>query len=201
MDSQEKPEPAIEQPAQVEVVETIAGPHLKTIDDLKSFPKFKENERGSMLYKHMTEDVWNKYHDKSDDHGAPFKQCILSGCQNTDSGIGVYACSPQSYEEFSDLFTPVIEDYHKIKINDGHTSNMDHTQLNCPPFPEDDAKMIKSTRIRVGRNLADYPLGPSIRREHRKDVEKLVVDALSKFDGDLKGTYYSLETMSAADQK
>jgi len=61
--------------------------------------------------------------------------------------------------------------------------------------------MIKSTRIRVGRNLAAYPLGPGISKEQRKEVEKLVTDALSKFDDDLKGTYYSLETMSDADQK
>jgi arginine kinase len=78
---------------------------------------------------------------------------------------------------------------------------MDHTQLKCPPFAEEDAKMIKSTRIRVGRNLAAYPLGPGISKEQRKEVEKLVTDALSKFDDDLKGTYYSLETMSEADQK
>ena len=59
--------------------------------------------------------------------------------------------------------------------------------------------MIKSTRIRIGRNLAAYPLGPGISKDQRKEVEKLVTDALSKFDGDLKGTYYSLETMSDAD--
>jgi len=44
---------------------------------------------------------------------------------------------------------------------------MDHTQLNAPPFSEDDAKMIRSTRIRVGRNLADFPLGPGITKEQR----------------------------------
>jgi len=42
---------------------------------------------------------------------------------------------------------------------------MDHTQLKCPPFEEEDAAMIKSTRIRVGRNLAAYPLGPGLTRE------------------------------------
>jgi protein-arginine kinase len=52
--------------------------------------------------------------------------------------------------------------------------------------------MIRSTRIRVGRNLADYPLGPGISREQRREVEKLVTSALSQFTGDLKGTYYSL---------
>jgi len=39
---------------------------------------------------------------------------------------------------------------------------MDYKKLHCPPFDESDAKMIKSTRIRVGRNLAEYPLGPGL---------------------------------------
>ena len=42
---------------------------------------------------------------------------------------------------------------------------MDHTQLDCPPFGPEDAAMIISTRIRVGRNLAEFPLGPGISKE------------------------------------
>lgn len=45
---------------------------------------------------------------------------------------------------------------------------MTTTKLNAPPFPEEDAKMIKSTRIRVGRNLQGFPLGPGITNEQRK---------------------------------
>jgi hypothetical protein len=111
----ETEEPVVEQPLEP----TFCGRHLKKIEDIKSFPIFKEGERGSMLCKFLTEDVWNKLHDKKDALGVSFKACILSGCQNTDSGIGVYAASPQSYEAFADLFTPIIENYHKIKINDG----------------------------------------------------------------------------------
>jgi hypothetical protein len=44
---------------------------------------------------------------------------------------------------------------------------MDGSKLVCPPFSEEDAKMIKSTRIRVGRNLAKFPLGPGISRDDR----------------------------------
>jgi hypothetical protein len=42
---------------------------------------------------------------------------------------------------------------------------MDFTKLNTPPLPVDEAEMIRSTRIRVGRNLADYPLGPGLTKE------------------------------------
>lgn len=35
-----------------------------------------------------------------------------------------------------------------------------NAKLNAPDFPPDEAAMIKSTRIRVGRNLDGFPLGP-----------------------------------------
>ena len=57
--------------------------------------------------------------------------------------------------------------------------------------------MIKSTRIRVGRNLADYPLGPGITREQRNEIEQKVVQACNAFEGELAGTFYSLGTMTA----
>jgi hypothetical protein len=43
--------------------------------------------------------------------------------------------------------------------------------LKCPPFTKEEAAMIVSTRIRVGRNLADFPLGPGITKVQREQVE------------------------------
>ena len=78
---------------------------------------------------------------------------------------------------------------------------MDASHLKCPPFDPEDAKMIRSTRIRVGRNLADFPLGPGITKAQRDQVEQKVVEACSKFQGELAGKYYSLGTMTPAEQK
>jgi arginine kinase len=72
---------------------------------------------------------------------------------------------------------------------------MDHSKLNAPPFPEEEAKLIKSTRIRVGRNLADFPLGPALTKEQRKEIETKVVQALTTFEGDLAGKYYALTAL------
>ena len=113
----------------------------------------------------MTKEVWDQLQDKSDKCGVSFRQAILSGCQNVDSGIGVYAGSHDSYTTFAPLMDKIIEQYHGHVKGARHVSDMDHTKLQCPPFPAEDAAMIKSTRIRVGRNLADYPLGPGITRE------------------------------------
>lgn len=61
--------------------------------------------------------------------------------------------------------------------------------------------MVNSTRIRVGRNLADFPLGPGVSKQQRIDIMKKVVAACDTFEGDLKGTFYSLETMTKKDQE
>ena len=78
---------------------------------------------------------------------------------------------------------------------------MDYTKLNCPKFPPEEDAMINSTRIRVGRNFAEYPLGSNVSREQRKEIESKIVTALSKFTGDLKGKYYSLANMTADEKK
>jgi len=78
---------------------------------------------------------------------------------------------------------------------------MDATALNTPTLPDDEAGMILSTRIRVGRNMADYPLGPGVSRSQRLDIMNKVVEACEQFEGDLKGKFYALETMSEKDQK
>ena len=67
-------------------------------------------------------------------------------------------------------------------------------------FDEEDAKMILSSRIRVGRNLDGYPLGPGITKEQRLEVMGKVKEAADTFEGDLKGTFYPLEGMDKATQ-
>jgi len=59
----------------------------------------------------------------------------------------------------------IVLDYHKHGKSAKHVSDMDASKLKAPPFAPEDASMIVSTRIRVGRNLADYPLGPGLTRE------------------------------------
>ena len=129
--------------------------------DLIGLPVFPEGTK-SLLSKYLTPAVWKQLRDKKDKHGFSFKEAIFSGCKNTDSGIGVYAGSHDSYTSFAPLFDKVIEDYHKHKKGDKHVSDMDASKLNAPPFSSEDGAMIVSTRIRVGRNLEGFPLGPAI---------------------------------------
>ena len=179
---------------------TVCGKHLKTENDLTDWPLFPEGCK-SLVSKYLTEEVWNEYKDQSDDSGVSFKTCVFSGCQNVDSGIGIYAGSLHSYEKFNKIFDPIIKEYHDgHDVDAKHVSDMDASSLDAPPLPEDEAAMIKSTRIRVGRNLAAYPLGPGVTKVQRNEIMNLVVAACDKFEGDLAGKFYPLDKLSASDR-
>jgi len=179
---------------------TACNNKLKSPEELKGWPQFPADCK-SLVSKHLTKDIWEKYHDKSDACGVSFKTCVFSGCQNVDSGIGCYAGSEDSYKTFNSFFDKIIQEYHNHSPTDNHVSDMNADSLNCPPFNEEEAALIKSTRIRVGRNLAEFPLGPGITNEQRNQIMEKVVQACNKFEGDLAGTFYPLDGMDAATQQ
>jgi len=178
---------------------TKVGSHLTKAEDVENFPEFPEGTK-SLLYKNLTPAIWEQLKDKKDKFGYSFRQAVFSGCKNTDSGIGVYAGSHDSYTVFAPLFDKIVLDYHKHPKNAKHVSDMNASKLNAPPFSEEDSKMIISTRIRVGRNLADFPLGPGLTGEQRNAIMDKVVTGLKTLEGDLKGTFYPLKGMDKATQ-
>ena len=161
------------------------GKHIEKASDITDFPIFPAEVVNNMVKTELTRDVWEKCIGKKDMFGSTIQQQILSGCHNLDSSIGVYAASHHSYYVFAPLYDKVIEKYHGHKKTDKHVSDMDYTKLQCPPFPADEDKMINSTRIRVARNLADYPLGAGCTREQRNEIEQKVIEATSKYTGEL----------------
>jgi arginine kinase len=179
----------------------MMGSHLASPDDIgDECPTFPPGTN-SLLAQFLSPAIWHELGNSSDAHGFSFKQAIFSGCKNTDSTIGVYAGSHDSYRAFAPLFDPIIEAYHGHKPGDKHRAHMDYSQLHCPPLPKDEDRMILSTRIRVARNLAEFPLGPALSRVQRDDIERRVITATGNFTGDLNGKYYSLATMTSEEQE
>lgn len=176
------------------------GEHLKSPEDIVNFPYFPSGTT-SLLSKCLTRDIWEKCKDRKDKYGYTFRQAIFSGAKWTNSGVGVYGGSHESYYDFAPFMDKIIEAYHGHGPQDKHISSMDASQLDCPDFPKDEDAMINSTRIRVARNLADYPLGTSITREQRLDLESKVVQAFESFEGELKGKYYSLGKLTETEKK
>ena len=134
----------------------------ESLDDLNTF--FKP-DTSSALSRNLNQEIWDEYKDKSCKEGVTFKTCCFSGVANQDSGIGLYAGSHDSYTTFNKLFDKVIKEYHGHDVNDKHISDMNAEGLENADFNEEDSAMVNSTRIRVGRNLADYPLGPGVTKE------------------------------------
>lgn len=174
---------------------------FKSADELVDFDTFFPAGTNSEVCKCLTKEIWEEYKDQSCAEGVTFKTCVFSGIKNLDSGIGVYAGSHDAYTKFNKLFDKVIENYHGHAPGATHTSDMTSEGIENAEFPEEDGAMVVSTRIRVGRNLAGYPLGPGVSKAQRDEIMEKVVTACNTFEGDLKGTFYSLATMDAKTQQ
>lgn len=172
----------------------------ETSESLQDVNCFFKEDTNSALSRNLSQEIWTEYKDKSCAQGVTFKTCVFSGVANLDSGIGIYAGSHDAYTTFSKIFDRVVEEYHGHKKNDKHKSDMNADQLTNADFSEEESAMVNSTRIRVGRNLDGYPLGPGVTKEQRLEIMNKVVTACNEFEGDLKGTFYPLEGMSQEDQ-
>ncbi len=154
----------------------------------------------SLLAKHLTKDIFKDLANKTTTNSFTLLQAINSGVQNLDSGIGVYAGDEESYQVFASLFDPIIHEYHGFDKNDKHKSNLNPDDLNAPN-PDHAGKYILSTRIRVGRNIANMPLGPAITDNQRDKIEQDISKILCAFSGELGGRYYALSSINEKDRQ
>ena len=164
-----------------------------------SFPVFVPDCQ-SLLCRHLTREIFDRLKGRVTGNGYTFFQAIQSGIVHQDSSIGVYAGDAESYQLFSELFTPIIEDYHGFSTSETHLSNLEFSSLKVQnPDPEN--RYILSTRIRVGRNIDGFPLGPAVSRYQRRVIEEQIVAAVSNLTGELSGTYYPLVGMNEVTQQ
>ena len=166
---------------------------------MEDFDTFFPEGTKSELCKCLTKEIWEEYKDQSCASGVSFKTCVFSGIANQDSGIGLYAGSHDAYTKFNKLFDQCIEDYHGHAPGALHVSDMSAEGLENAEFNEEDSAKVNSTRIRVGRNLDGYPLGPGVSKEQRLEICDKVVAACKTFEGDLAGKYFPLDGMSKED--
>lgn len=158
--------------------------------------KLSGGESKSLLKKHLTKEVYEKLKDKKTKLGGTLADCIRSGALNLNSGVGVYACDPEGYETFKELLDPVICDYHKVdKVTHPKCDFGPQDKLGFDPL-DASGEFIVSTRVRVGRSHDGYPFPPVSTDEQRKEMENKTIKALETLEGELKGKYYSLETMT-----
>lgn len=126
-----------------------------------------------------------------------FIKIVNSGAQNADSGMGCYAMQPEDYDRFKPFMGRAIAEYHKVSQDTVHVNDwdldkveglpaggkLDLTKLGLPPL---------SMRVRVGRNLADFPLPGAMTEQDRRDLENRMCIAFAQLQKTLGGRYYSL---------
>ncbi|CAG4977171.1 unnamed protein product [Parnassius apollo] len=173
-----------------------------TLEKLEAgFSKLQASDSKSLLKKYLTREVFDALKNKKTSFGSTLLDCIQSGIENLDSGVGIYAPDAEAYTVFADLFDPIIEDYHNgFKKTDKHPpKNWGDVETlgNLDPAGE----FIVSTRVRCGRSMEGYPFNPCLTEAQYKEMEEKVSSTLSGLEGELKGTFYPLTGMSKATQQ
>lgn len=130
---------------------------------------------------------------------ARFLKCLNSGIENPDSEMGCYACEPGDYDEFRPFFARALAAYHKVAEDARHVN--DWSLDGVADLPQGGALDLAvlglpalSMRVRVGRNLADFPLPGSMTQEDRVALENRMMAAFNLLiaDPDYGGAYHSL---------
>jgi len=158
---------------------------------MAAFPEIKSTH--SLVAKHVTKEVWDKLSGiTTKTAGFTLAKAIACAVQFDNQHCGIYAGDWDSYKDFAAVFDPIIQEYHGIKADAKHTSDMDFSKITGNVNPK---APVHSTRIRVGRSIDGFGLSPGITKEQRLGVEKLFSSASKKFPGELAGTYYPLTGM------
>ena len=119
------------------------------------------------------------YKGLGDDEKKGLVQCCRSGLENPDSSMGCYAMQPADYDRFKPFFSKVIADYHGVSVDAKHMNNWDLDSVEgLPEGGKLDLEALGlpalSMRVRVGRNLADFPLPGAMTQEDRVKLESKV---------------------------
>lgn len=136
--------------------------------------------------------------------------------------------SPSLFQVFAELIDLVIKERHNgyDPRNMKHPTDLDSSKvvLQTPPFSsagieavtspnlstfpafqvhsaQFDERYVLSSRVRTGRSIRGLSLPPACTRAERREVERVVVDALAGLKDDLAGKYYSLTQMTEEQQQ
>merc|ERR1719375_2114893 len=140
--------------------------------------------------------IYDNLKTKATSAGVTLAQCIKTGMDNKGHPmikiVGMTAGDEDSYEVFKDLFDPVIDIRHGgYAPNAKHPTDLDVSKLSTTTI-DPTGKYVISTRVRTGRSIRGLRLPPTIKKDERREVERVMSKALVMLDGDLKGDYYPL---------
>ena len=184
-------------PARQIVVESEKG-EVTTVSNLPDL-----SQHNNWMSRCLTKEIYDKLSVLKTPSGFTLDQAIQTGVDNPGHPfimtVGCVAGDEESYDVFPELFDPVIEGRHN-----GYKKDALHkTDLNASNLVggEDlDSNFVLSSRVRTGRSIRGLALPPHCTRAERREVEKVVVEALDTLKGSLQGKYYPLNKMTPQEQ-
>ncbi|WP_320040186.1 phosphagen kinase [uncultured Desulfobacter sp.] len=147
----------------------------------------------SKIKQHLTLKLYNDLKKFRTSSGYSLDQAIKSGIGNPDSTIGIYAGDIESYDCFAPVLRPIIEDYHHLNPGWSHKPDIQEAVL---PDLDPTQTFIRSSRIRVARNLCRFPFSCNMTKAQRLALEKTVKQALNNLPERLSGTYTSFSDLN-----
>jgi len=165
-----------------------------------NFPDLSQHN--NVMAHSLTPEIYAKLRDKVTPNGCTLDQCIQTGVDNPGHPfiltVGCVAGDEESYEVFADLFDKVIDQRHGgYPKSAKHPTDLDSSKIRGGQL---DSKYVLSSRVRTGRSIRGLTLPPICSRAERREVERVVTDALSNLKGELAGKYYPLSKMTDAEQ-
>ncbi|ESO82080.1 hypothetical protein LOTGIDRAFT_179932 [Lottia gigantea] len=146
---------------------------------------------------------FEKYCNLKTKGGWSLARAINTGVMNPTSLIGCHAGDAESYSLFGDvLFNKVIKRYH-----DGynvtkrkHVTNINADEITTK-WTAHSKEHILSSRVRVARNIASFPLNPTGSKESRLAICDLMERLFQNLQGGLTGKFYRHTEMSIDEQQ
>jgi creatine kinase len=165
-------------------------------------PTFTPQHR-SLMSKILTPEIFDLLKDRVTSKGYTFSNVIQAGIDAPHLGVGATAGDEESWEVFKELMHPVIIGWHGFDpATQEHHTDLDPSKL---VFSDEQRNLfnryVASTRIRAARNVSGYALPCGTQPEERAEVERILTETFAAFEGDLKGRYYPLGSMTAEEEK
>merc|ERR1712168_501668 len=101
---------------------------LREDDIVGTFPEIKSKH--SLVAKHVTAEKWAKYSKHvTKTSNFTLEKAIAVSTEFDNQHCGIYAGDWDSYKDFSEVFDPIIQEYHGISANAKHSSDMDSSKI------------------------------------------------------------------------
>jgi creatine kinase len=166
-----------------------------------ALPPFTDKHK-SLMRKTLTPEMFAKLKGVKSSKGYSLSNGIQAGVLRPHLGVGFTMGDEECFELFKDLINPIVKGWHQFDpATQTHQSDLNYDSL---VFTAEDLalfqKYVKSTRIRAARNISGFSLPAGSSKEDRLAVEEVLKTAFSNLPDNLKGTYFPLGGLTAAQE-